>query len=95
MARGGAGGRARQDRETFELAALLGALAFGLSDTLLALNHFIWHDTLTMFSIQPVRAVYQHAGHYSVLAGAVGYRTGRRVGSERSRARRGDKITHD
>jgi len=38
--------------ETFELAALVGALAFGLSDTLLALNHFIWHDTLTMFSIQ-------------------------------------------
>lgn len=39
--------------QTFELAALLGALAFGLSDTLLALNRFIWHDTLTMFSIQP------------------------------------------
>jgi alkenylglycerophosphocholine hydrolase len=38
--------------ETFELAALVGALAFGLSDTLLALNRFIWHDTLTMFSIQ-------------------------------------------
>ena len=35
----------------FELAALLGAIAFGLSDTLLALNRFIWHDTLTMFSI--------------------------------------------
>jgi alkenylglycerophosphocholine hydrolase len=38
--------------ETFELVALVGALAFGLSDTLLALNRFIWHDTLTMFSIQ-------------------------------------------
>jgi alkenylglycerophosphocholine hydrolase len=38
--------------ETYELAALVGALAFGLSDTLLAFNHFIWHDTLTMFSIQ-------------------------------------------
>jgi len=38
--------------ETFELAALVGAIAFGLSDTLLALNRFIWHDTLTMFSIQ-------------------------------------------
>jgi alkenylglycerophosphocholine/alkenylglycerophosphoethanolamine hydrolase len=38
--------------QTFELAALLGALAFGLSDTLLAFNRFIWHDTLTMFSIQ-------------------------------------------
>ena len=38
--------------ETFEMIALVGALAFGLSDTLLALNHFIWHDTLTMFSIQ-------------------------------------------
>ena len=39
--------------QTFELATLLGALAFGLSDTLLAFNRFIWHDTLTMFSIQP------------------------------------------
>jgi alkenylglycerophosphocholine hydrolase len=38
--------------ETFELAALVGALAFGLSDTLLAFNRFIWHGTLTMFSIQ-------------------------------------------
>jgi uncharacterized membrane protein YhhN len=38
--------------ETFELAALVGALAFGLSDTLLALNRFIWHGTLTMFSLQ-------------------------------------------
>lgn len=38
--------------ETFEMIALVGALAFGLSDTLLALNRFIWHDTLTMFSIQ-------------------------------------------
>ena len=37
--------------QDFELAALLGALAFGLSDTLLAFNHFIWHDTLTMFNI--------------------------------------------
>jgi alkenylglycerophosphocholine/alkenylglycerophosphoethanolamine hydrolase len=38
--------------ETFELVALVGALAFGLSDTLLAFNRFIWHGTLTMFSIQ-------------------------------------------
>jgi alkenylglycerophosphocholine hydrolase len=38
--------------ETFEMVALVGALAFGLSDTLLAFNRFIWHDTLTMFSIQ-------------------------------------------
>lgn len=37
--------------QTFELAALLGALAFGLSDTLLAFNRFIWHDTLTFFNI--------------------------------------------
>ena len=37
--------------QDFELAALLGAIAFGLSDTLLALNHFIWHDTLTFFNI--------------------------------------------
>jgi alkenylglycerophosphocholine hydrolase len=43
----GAQGKARD----FELAAALGAMAFGLSDTLLALNRFIWHDTLTMFSI--------------------------------------------
>ena len=37
--------------QTFELAALLGALSFGLSDTLLAFNRFIWHDTLTFFNI--------------------------------------------
>ena len=37
--------------QMFEIAALLGALAFGLSDTLLALNRFIWHDTLTMFNL--------------------------------------------
>lgn len=43
----GAQGKTRD----FELAAVLGAIAFGLSDTLLALNRFIWHDTLTMFSI--------------------------------------------
>jgi uncharacterized membrane protein YhhN len=35
----------------FELAAMLGAISFGLSDTLLALNRFIWHDTLTFFNI--------------------------------------------
>lgn len=35
----------------FEMAALLGAIAFGLSDTLLAFNRFIWHDTLTFFNI--------------------------------------------
>lgn len=44
----GAQGKTRD----FELAALLGAIAFGLSDTLLALNRFIWHDTLTFFNIQ-------------------------------------------
>jgi alkenylglycerophosphocholine hydrolase len=38
--------------ETFELGALVGTLAFALSDTLLLLNRFIWHDTLTMFSVQ-------------------------------------------
>ncbi len=43
-------GAAGQSRD-FELAALLGAVAFGLSDTLLALNRFIWHDTLTFFNI--------------------------------------------
>jgi alkenylglycerophosphocholine hydrolase len=43
---------ARGRVETFELIALVGALAFGLSDTLLAFNRFIWHGTLTMFSIQ-------------------------------------------
>jgi alkenylglycerophosphocholine/alkenylglycerophosphoethanolamine hydrolase len=43
----GAQGKSRD----FELAALLGAIAFGLSDTLLAFNHFIWHDTLTLFNI--------------------------------------------
>ena len=43
----GAQGKSRD----FELAAMLGAIAFGLSDTLLAFNRFIWHDTLTMFSI--------------------------------------------
>lgn len=37
--------------QTFELAALLGAVSLGMSDTLLALNHFIWHDTLTFFNI--------------------------------------------
>ncbi len=43
----GAQGKSRD----FELAALLGAISFGLSDTLLALNRFIWHDTLTFFNI--------------------------------------------
>ena len=43
----GAQGKSRD----FELAALLGAISFGLSDTLLAFNHFIWHDTLTFFNI--------------------------------------------
>jgi len=43
----GAQGKSRD----FELAALLGAIAFGLSDTLLAFNHFIWHDTLTFFNV--------------------------------------------
>lgn len=38
--------------QAFELAALLGAISFGLSDTLLAFNRFIWHDTLAMFNIQ-------------------------------------------
>ncbi len=35
----------------FEQAALFGAIAFGLSDTLLALNRFIWHDTLALFNL--------------------------------------------
>ena len=38
--------------ETFELGALVGTLAFALSETLVLLNRFIWHDTLTMFSVQ-------------------------------------------
>jgi alkenylglycerophosphocholine hydrolase len=38
--------------ETFEMIALMGVLAIALSETLLIFNHFIWHDTLTMFSIQ-------------------------------------------
>ena len=38
--------------ETFELGALVGTLAFALGYTLALLNHFIWHDTLTMFSVQ-------------------------------------------
>lgn len=45
----GAHGQAR----AYELAAVLGAISFGLSDTLLAFNRFVWHDTLTMFSLQP------------------------------------------
>lgn len=43
-------GAAAKSRD-FELAALLGAISFGLSDTLLAFNRFIWHDTLTFFNI--------------------------------------------
>jgi len=43
---------ARGQLETFELGALVGTLAIALSDTLVLLNHFIWHDTLTMFSVQ-------------------------------------------
>jgi len=43
----GAQGKTRD----FELAALLGAISFGLSDTLLAFNRFMWHDTLTFFNI--------------------------------------------
>ena len=42
---------AQDKSRDFELAALLGAISFGLSDTLLALNRFIWHDTLTFFNI--------------------------------------------
>jgi alkenylglycerophosphocholine hydrolase len=38
--------------ETFELGALVGTLAFALGVTLALLNRFIWHDTLTMFSVQ-------------------------------------------
>jgi uncharacterized membrane protein YhhN len=38
--------------ETFELGALVGTLALALGETLALLNHFIWHDTLTMFSVQ-------------------------------------------
>ena len=37
--------------QDFELAALLGATAFGLSATLLAFDRFIWHGTLTLFNI--------------------------------------------
>ncbi|HTP06816.1 MAG TPA: lysoplasmalogenase [Anaerolineae bacterium] len=44
--------RSHGQLETFELGALVGTLAFALGDTLLLLNHFIWHDTLTMFSVQ-------------------------------------------
>jgi alkenylglycerophosphocholine hydrolase len=36
----------------FEIAATLGVLSLGLSDTLTALNRFIWHDTFTFFDIQ-------------------------------------------
>ena len=43
----GAQGKTRD----FELAAMLGAISFGLSDTLLAFNRFIWNDTLTFFNI--------------------------------------------
>jgi uncharacterized membrane protein YhhN len=42
---------ARGKSRDFELAALLGAISFGLSDTLLAFNRFIWHNTLTFFNI--------------------------------------------
>jgi alkenylglycerophosphocholine/alkenylglycerophosphoethanolamine hydrolase len=44
----GAQGQSSRD---FEWAALLGAIAFGLSDTLLAFNRFVWHDTLTFFNL--------------------------------------------
>ncbi len=44
---------AHGETRAYELAAVLGAISFGLSDTLLAFNRFVWHDTLTMFSIQP------------------------------------------
>ncbi len=43
----GAQGKSRD----FEWAVLLGAIALGLSDSLLALNHFVWHDTLTLFNV--------------------------------------------
>jgi uncharacterized membrane protein YhhN len=43
----GAQGKKRE----FEIAATMGALMLGLSDTLTALNRFIWHDTFTMFSV--------------------------------------------
>lgn len=43
----GAQGRKRE----FEIAATMGALMLGLSDTLTALNRFIWHDTFTMFNV--------------------------------------------
>ena len=37
--------------QTFEWAALLGAIAFGLSDTLLAFNKFVWSGTLVFLNI--------------------------------------------
>ncbi len=43
----GAQGKTRM----FEIAATMGALALGLSDTLTALNRFIWHDSFTMFGV--------------------------------------------
>jgi alkenylglycerophosphocholine/alkenylglycerophosphoethanolamine hydrolase len=44
----GAQGKTRE----FEVAATLGALTLGLSNTLTALNRFIWHDTFTYFNAQ-------------------------------------------
>lgn len=37
--------------QTFEWAALLGAVSFGLSDTLLAFNKFVWSGTLVFLNI--------------------------------------------
>ena len=42
---------ARGKTQTFEWAALLGAIAFGLSDTLLAFNKFVWSGTLLFLNI--------------------------------------------
>jgi uncharacterized membrane protein YhhN len=42
---------AQGQKREFEIAATMGALMLGLSDTLTALNRFIWHDTFTMFSV--------------------------------------------
>jgi alkenylglycerophosphocholine/alkenylglycerophosphoethanolamine hydrolase len=79
--------------ETFELAALVGALAFGLSAAGLESFHLARHADDVQHP--GVCAVYRHVSHDPILVGAIGDRVGRRVGSERSRAHRGQKITHD
>ena len=41
----------RGKSQNFEWAALLGAIAFGLSDTLLAFNKFVWNGTLLFLNV--------------------------------------------